>query len=269
MSIPRGTARELLMATTPAAAATMVAARPRPHPGLRFRVRAAWDMNPGAATVAVPKTSKPRAKPPPPPPPVTAPAPSHADLFARRGSGGEGQVPKKTTTMGFERWWLPPPPEVKKPRSLYNAASLAYLGDCIYELYARRHFFFPPLSINDYNKRVMDVVKCESQDLLLNRLLGEDFLTQEERDILRWGRNIVSSKTRTRKRAGIAVYNRASSLETLIGYLYLTNFKRLEQLMFQLGFTSGASSQHIADELRSSFQKKNSTSVQSKQESAQ
>jgi hypothetical protein len=36
------------------------------------------------------------------------------------------------------------------------------------------------------------------------------------RDILRWGRNIVSSKTRTRKRAGIAVYNRASSLETLV-----------------------------------------------------
>ncbi|KAF0895183.1 hypothetical protein E2562_008524, partial [Oryza meyeriana var. granulata] len=240
------------MATVPAAAAaaaTMVAAR---HPRLRFRVRAAWDMNPGAATVAAPKPSKAKAKPPPPPAPgPTTPAPTHADLFARRSSGG--QVPKKTTIMGFERWWLPSPPEVKKPRSLYNAASLAYLGDCIYELYARRHFFFPPLSINDYNKRVMDVVKCESQDLLLNKLLGEDFLTQEERDILRWGRNIVSSKTRTRKRAGIAVYNRASSLETLIGYLYLTNFKRLEQLMFQLGFTSGASSQHIADELRWSF----------------
>ncbi|XP_052135172.1 uncharacterized protein LOC127753787 [Oryza glaberrima] len=253
------------MATT--AAATMVAAAAH-HPRPRFRVRAAWDMNPGAATVSAPK---PKAKPPPPPspPPLpTAPAPTHADLFARR-SNSEGQVPKKTTSMGFERWWLPPPPEVKKPRSLYNAASLAYLGDCIYELYARRHFFFPPLSINDYNKRVMDVVKCESQDLLLNKLLGEDFLTQEERDILRWGRNIVSSKTRTRKRAGIAVYNRASSLETLIGYLYLTNFKRLEQLMFQLGFTSGASSHHIADELISSFKKKKSTSVQSQQQAAQ
>ncbi|EEE63234.1 hypothetical protein OsJ_18044 [Oryza sativa Japonica Group] len=195
------------------------------HPRPCFRVRAAWDMNPSASP-------KPKAKPPPPPPPPlpTAPAPTHADLFARH-SNSEGQVPKKTTSMGFERWWLPPPPE----------------------LYARRHFFFPPLSINDYNKRVMDVVKCESQDLLLNKLLGEDFLTQEERDILRWGRNIVSSKTRTRKRAGIAVYNRASSLETLIGYLYLTNFKRLEQLMFQLGFTSGASSHHIADELVSGF----------------
>lgn len=41
---------------------------------------------------------------------------------------------KKSTYMGFEKWWLPPPPEVKKPRSLYSAASLAYLGDCIYEV---------------------------------------------------------------------------------------------------------------------------------------
>jgi hypothetical protein len=41
---------------------------------------------------------------------------------------------KKSTYMGFGKWWLPPPPEVKKPRSLYSAASLAYLGDCIYEV---------------------------------------------------------------------------------------------------------------------------------------
>ncbi|TVU21369.1 hypothetical protein EJB05_30999, partial [Eragrostis curvula] len=237
------------------AAATMLTHHPRAR--ARLHVCAAWDMNPGAATVAVPKPKpKPKVKvplsEPPPAAPTRPPPPTHADLFARSSEGQVGA--KKSTYMGFEKWWLPPPPEVKKPRSLYSAASLAYLGDCIYELYARRHFFFPPLSINEYNKRVMEVVKCESQDLLLNKLLGEDFLTQEERDILRWGRNIVSSKTRTRKRAGIAVYNRASSLETLIGYLYLTNFKRLEQLMFQLGFTSGASSRHIADELRSSFQ---------------
>ncbi|CAO2194063.1 unnamed protein product [Urochloa humidicola] len=246
------------------AAATMTMATHHPRARPRLRVCAAWDMNPGAATVAVPKPSKAKPKPlPAPTTPPRPPAPTHAELFARSSESQGGE--KKSTYMGFEKWWLPPPPEVKKPRSLYSAASLAYLGDCIYELYARRHFFFPPLSINEYNKRVMDVVKCESQDLLLNKLLGEDFLTQEERDILRWGRNIVSSKTRTRKRAGIAVYNRASSLETLIGYLYLTNFKRLEQLMFQLGFTSGASSQHIADELRSSFQKTTPTSAQAQQ----
>ena len=36
------------------------------------------------------------------------------------------------------------------------------------------------------------------------------------RDVLRWGKNIGSSKTKTKKRAGAAVYNRASSLETLV-----------------------------------------------------
>lgn len=35
--------------------------------------------------------------------------------------------------MGYEIW-LPRPPKVDKPRSVYNAASLAYIGDCIYEV---------------------------------------------------------------------------------------------------------------------------------------
>lgn len=35
--------------------------------------------------------------------------------------------------LGYETW-LPVAPKVNKPRSIYNAASLAYLGDCIYEV---------------------------------------------------------------------------------------------------------------------------------------
>lgn len=31
------------------------------------------------------------------------------------------------------------------------------------QLYARRHFLFPPLSIEDYNDRVRAVVRCEAQ----------------------------------------------------------------------------------------------------------
>lgn len=34
------------------------------------------------------------------------------------------------------------------------------------QLYARRHFLFPPLNIEDYNDRVMAVVRCEAQVLL-------------------------------------------------------------------------------------------------------
>ncbi|PIA43036.1 hypothetical protein AQUCO_02000466v1 [Aquilegia coerulea] len=149
--------------------------------------------------------------------------------------------------LGSERW-LPSPPKVNSPRSIYNAASLAYIGDCIYELYARRHFLFPALSIEEYNDRVTAVVRCEAQDALLKRLLHEDFLSEEERDLLRWGKNIDSGRTRTTKRAGVAVYNRASSLETLVGYLYLTNTKRLEEVMLKLGFTTAASNQLIMEE---------------------
>ncbi|PSS07353.1 Mini-ribonuclease [Actinidia chinensis var. chinensis] len=140
------------------------------------------------------------------------------------------------TYLGYEAW-LPTPPKVEKPRSIYNAASLAYIGDSIYELYARRHFLFPPLNIEEYNDRVMAVVRCEAQDAMLQKLLNEKCLTEEERDIIRWGKNIGSAKTRTKKRVGAAVYNRASSLETLVGYLYLTNVKRLEEIMLKLGFS--------------------------------
>ncbi|CAH9052333.1 unnamed protein product [Cuscuta europaea] len=159
-----------------------------------------------------------------------APTPSH------------GKLPE--TYLGFETW-LPNPPKVEKPRSVFNAASLAYMGDCIFEIYARRHFLFPPLKIEEHNDRVMAVVRCETQGAMLQKLINDNFLSEEEREVLRWGKNVGSGKTKTKKRAGVAIYNKASSLETLIGYLYLTNMMRLEEIMLKLGFCTGASSELI------------------------
>ncbi|XP_073146678.1 uncharacterized protein [Henckelia pumila] len=164
---------------------------------------------------------------------------SISDLL-KRDIYKSGQVEIGGTYLGYETW-LPTPPKVEKPRSVFNPALLAYIGDCIYELYARRHFLLPPLDIEEFNNRVMAVVRCEAQDAMLQKLISDDFLSQEERDVLRWGKNIASAKTRTKKRAGVAVYNRASSLETLVGYLYLTNVQRLEEIMQKLGFSSEAS----------------------------
>lgn len=166
------------------------------------------------------------------------------------------EIPKSTqeivkpdgTYMGYDVW-LPSAPKVEKPRSVLNAASLAYIGDCIFELYARRHFLFPPLSIEDYNDRVMAVVRCEAQDAMLQKLTNDNILTEEERGVLRWGKNVGSGKTKTKKRAGVAVYNRASSLETLVGYLYLTNVQRLEEIMLKLGFQIGDSTLPIVERI--------------------
>eukprot|EP00850_Spirogloea_muscicola_P000032 SM000001S04434 [mRNA] locus=s1:179730:181768:- [translate_table: standard] len=150
--------------------------------------------------------------------------------------------------------WLPAAPAVANPRSVHNAASLAYLGDALYELYARLHFFAPQ-RIEAYSDRVTAVVCCEAQHSLLCALLEDDFLTEGERDVLRWGRNVTTGQRRAKGRAGSAVYSSATSLETLnprigyglvcgvaVGYLYLTDKQRLEELMAQLGFYSGQAS---------------------------
>ncbi|XP_011072508.1 uncharacterized protein LOC105157745 [Sesamum indicum] len=165
---------------------------------------------------------------------------SISDLL-KRSISKDRHVEFADSYLGYETW-LPSPPKVEKPRSVLNPASLAYIGDCIYELYARRHFLFPPLNIEEYNDRVMAVVRCEAQDAMLQKLMNDNILSQEERDVLRWGKNIGSStKTKTKKRAGSPVYNRASSLETLVGYLYLTNAQRLDEIMEKIGFSTDTS----------------------------
>ncbi|XP_059458857.1 uncharacterized protein LOC132188428 isoform X2 [Corylus avellana] len=212
---------------------------------MRVAVRASWDTQPRLPYN--PNAPRKAPKIPKAPPtvtltvPTTPSGPSISDLLKRPSSR---VVERDEFYLGYERW-LPSPPKVEKPRSMFNASSLAYVGDCIYELYARRHFLFPPLNIEEYNDRVTAVVRCEAQDALLQKLLNENYLSEEERNVLRWGKNIGSAKTRTKRRAGAAVYNRASSLETLVGYLYLTNVKRLEEVMLKLGFSTDSSLQLI------------------------
>ncbi len=112
------------------------------------------------------------------------------------------------------------------PRSRLSSASLAYLGDVVYELYIRSNFLFPPKRIASYHNQVIEQVRAETQAAHLRSL--EPYLTDSEKEILRRGRNAAKGKSR---RTSAAVYQQASSLETLIGYLYLTNPDRLHQLL--------------------------------------
>lgn len=45
----------------------------------------------------------------------------------------EETAKKEEFYLGYEQW-MPSPPKVQKPRSVFNAASLAYIGDSIYEV---------------------------------------------------------------------------------------------------------------------------------------
>ena len=107
--------------------------------------------------------------------------------------------------------------------------ALAYLGDAVYELYIRERYLLPAKRLEAYHRQVVAEVRAESQAKHLRSL--EPHLTEAELDILRKGRNAASGGP---KRVSPEIYQQATSLETLMGYLYLTNPERLHQLLAQL-----------------------------------
>ncbi len=110
-----------------------------------------------------------------------------------------------------------------------SPAALAYLGDAVYELYVRLHYLMPPKRIQTYHHQVVAQVRAESQASHLQVLLPH--LTPEELEIVKRGRNAATVRTR---RVNPDIYQQATSLETLIGHLYLTHPERLIQLLNQM-----------------------------------
>lgn len=111
--------------------------------------------------------------------------------------------------------------------------ALAYLGDVVYELYFRLYYLLPPKKIVDYHNQVVDKVRAEAQANFLEIL--QPYLTSSEKEIVRRGRNAARGKPR---RLSPQIYQQATSLETLIGYLYLTDTCRLEELLAKLDWAS-------------------------------
>ena len=117
-----------------------------------------------------------------------------------------------------------------------SPTALAYLGDVVYELYVRVYYLLPPKKIVDYHNQVVDKVRAEAQADFLQIL--SPYLTSSEKEMLRRGRNAAGGKPR---RLSPKIYQQATSLETLIGYLYLTNPQRLDELLDKLDFLPSSS----------------------------
>lgn len=116
-----------------------------------------------------------------------------------------------------------------------SPAALAYVGDAIYELYIRTHYLLPPKRLQVYHEQVVAQVRAESQAQHLQSL--QPHLTNTELEILKRGRNAASKGPR---RLSPEIYQQATSLETLLGYLYLADPQRLMDLLAQLQFEEPA-----------------------------
>ena len=105
----------------------------------------------------------------------------------------------------------------------------AYMGDAVYELFIREYVIKQGLSKNGLlHKKSIKYVSANGQVKILKDI--EEYLTEEEKEIVRRGRN--ANPHSHSKNANIVDYKYATGFEALIGYLYLTDSKdRLNELL--------------------------------------
>ena len=113
--------------------------------------------------------------------------------------------------------------------STYSPLTLAYIGDCIYDLIIRS------LVVNKGNKQVnklhletSSLVQASTQSLMMRTM--QEHLTEEEHSIYKRGRNAKSVSPA--KNQSATDYRRATGFEALLGYLYLKKeWKRMLDLV--------------------------------------
>src|SRR5690606_1485260 len=105
---------------------------------------------------------------------------------------------------------------------------LAYVGDAVYELYVRLKAVMGerPATVRDVHRRVVALVRAEVQTDVLRSI--EPRLTDEERDVVRRGRNAATASPSLAPEVRCA----STALEALVGYLYIEGRReRLDQLL--------------------------------------
>ena len=103
----------------------------------------------------------------------------------------------------------------KTEASQYPISSLAYLGDCVFELCVREYL----VRNNEMRPSVksLEYVTAHVQSEAVVRILPN--LDEDEMDIYKRGRNI--GHTSVPKSSSACEYRRATGLEALFGWLYL------------------------------------------------
>lgn len=115
--------------------------------------------------------------------------------------------------------------------SQYSPLVLAYIGDCVYELFVRIYLIKDGnIPVNRLHKSATAMVKASAQAGLFFKI--EQLLSEEETAIFKRGRN---TKSHVPKNAELIDYKNATGIEALIGYLYLCGRnERIIELMKHL-----------------------------------
>lgn len=125
------------------------------------------------------------------------------------------------------------------------ALAYTYLGDAVWELYARRHMILQRATVASlpYSTHVVlrpqeatkqgwssSIAMCGH----LRRLLNGTMITDDELTILEWGRDYGHER---RSRHNKVQHKEASALEALVAYWYLFDQNRLHSVLLHLGMS--------------------------------
>ncbi len=119
-------------------------------------------------------------------------------------------------------------------KSEYSYSALAYVGDAVFELLARNWAIKnPKVSSGVLHKNVVNIVNAVSQSNMVNKIT--ETLTDDEQEVYRKGRNLAHNSIP--KNASPGQYSRATGLEALFGFLYLSGQNERMQDIFDLCMT--------------------------------
>ena len=97
--------------------------------------------------------------------------------------------------------------------------NLAFIGDCIYEIYVRESLVADAnRPVNDLHRESVKYVSAKAQTAAFEKI--KERLTEEELAVFKRGRN--AKVGHSPKSATEGEYHCATGVETLFGYLYLT-----------------------------------------------
>lgn len=110
-----------------------------------------------------------------------------------------------------------------------NLKNYAYIGDAVWELYIREKTVRITENAKKLHKITTDKVKASFQADFLHFLESE--LNEEEQDIARRARNLSIPIGRRQIQAE---YRQATAFEALIGWWYLNNKDRFDEIISKL-----------------------------------
>ena len=121
----------------------------------------------------------------------------------------------------------------EKELNQYSPLTLAFMGDAVYETLVREKIVAGAnMPVRRLHDLTIERVCAEFQAAAVKRLTDGGYLTEEEQDIFRRGRN--AGGVTAPKHSTVGEYRAATGLECLFGYLHLAGRSSRIREIFEL-----------------------------------